>query len=163
VLRLFGNRRRPDRQGRLTGIYVCARADAPMQSLESVEAETDRGLQGDRYASKTGFWKRTDACQVTMIAEEDLSRIEARTGVALHEGQHRRNLVLRGLSAADLAGRHFRVGEVVFVFERPRPPCGHLESLTQPGMAKALGRHAGLCARVLEGGRLTVGDDVVLL
>lgn len=142
---------------------MCARAGAPMLSLESVEAEMDRGLQGDRYAAKTGFWRHTDACQVTMIAEEDLSRIQARTGIALLEGQHRRNLVLRGLSAADLEGRHFRVGEAVFVYERRRPPCAHLESLTEPGMAKALGRHAGLCARVLEGGRLTVGDDVVLL
>ncbi len=121
------------------------------------------GLDGDRYARGDGFWKATDGCQVTLIAEEDLSRAQWRSGIPLAHGEHRRNLVVRGLAIASMAHRQLRIGTAVLAWLRPRPPCGYLDSVTRPGTAKALGRRSGICLRVVSGGTIRVGDPVEII
>jgi MOSC domain-containing protein YiiM len=146
--------------GVLAAIYVAPRAGAPMTAQESIEVIAGRGLAGDRYADGKGFYQATDACQVTVIDREALARIERRTGVRVTQGEHRRNLVVRGISLRDLTHERVRIGSVVFQYDRPRPPCAYLESITQPGMAKALRRDSGACLRALESGVIRVGDAV---
>jgi MOSC domain-containing protein YiiM len=147
-------------RGRLQAIYLAPEAGAPMVSVDAAEVIRGRGLAGDRYAEDKGFYRATDACQVTLIGAEALARTQARTGVALLHGQHRRNLIVRGLDPARLRSRRLRIGPVLFEYHRPRPPCGYLERLTEPGMVKALARHPGICLRALEDGLIRVGDPV---
>lgn len=149
--------------GVLVGIWVADAAAAPCRSVDRVEALAGRGLEGDRYASGAGFWKATDGCQVTLIAEEDLARAERRYAIPLAAGQHRRNLVVRGLRPEAVRGRHLRIGAALLAWHRPRPPCLYLDSITRRGTAKALGRHSGICLRVAEGGLIRVGDGVRLI
>lgn len=157
----FGRRTAPS--GRLVGIFLSESAGAPMRSHDRTEAIAGAGLAGDRYASGRGFWRVTDACQVTLIHAEDLSRAERRHGLPLGAGQHRRNLVVEGLAGVDLRGQRLRIGEAVFDWHRVRPPCGYLDRVSGSGIAKALGRRSGYCLRVCEGGMLKVGDRVELL
>jgi hypothetical protein len=70
----------------LVAIWLADSAGAPARSVAQAEALTGRGLEGDRYANGTGFWKATDGCQVTLIAEEDLARAERRHGIPLAAG-----------------------------------------------------------------------------
>lgn len=155
------------KQGRLLAIYVTPAAGRPMQTVDSVLAIAGAGLEGDRYAAGAGFWKATDACQVTLISEDDLRH--ARTGrrpelrERLASGHHRRNLVVGGIRTGRLDGRRFRIGDAVFGFDKPRPPCGYLDRVEGDGMCRALGRHSGVCLRVLRGGTIAVGDTVELL
>jgi len=94
-------KRRPeDLRGTLVGIFVADDAGEPMHRLQRCEALAGMGLAGDRYASTRGHWKRTDACQVTLVAEEDLLRAEPRSELPFADGQHRRNLVVRGIPLA---------------------------------------------------------------
>ena len=78
-------------------------------------------------------------------------------------GEHRRNLVVRGVPLAAYRSRQVRIGEVVLAFHCLRPPCGYLERLLQPGAANALAGGAGIGLRVIEGGMLRVGDRVQVL
>jgi MOSC domain-containing protein YiiM len=129
-----------------------------------VRAVAGRGLEGDRYATRQGYWTDVDECQVTLIAGEDLDGITASSGVAVQDGQHRRNIVTRGVDLRGLAGRTFRIGEATFVYDRPRPPCRYIEALTEPGMTRALAaRRGGICARVVESGLLRTGDQIEVL
>jgi MOSC domain-containing protein YiiM len=146
--------------GRLEAIYLAPQAGSPMVPVQSVEVLRGRGLAGDRYERGQGFYRATDACQVTLIGAEALERAQARTGVPLTQGEHRRNLVVRGLEPEALRGRRLRIAEVLFEYHRPRPPCGYLERLTVPGMVKALVRRPGVCLRALEDGVIRVGDPV---
>ncbi|MGD2084275.1 MAG: MOSC domain-containing protein [Chromatiales bacterium] len=155
---LLGRRPGP---GRLERIYLAPRAGAPMAASQAAQVLRGRGLAGDRYAEGRGFYRATDACQLTLIGAEALERIQARTGIALLGGEHRRNLVVRALEPEALKGRRLRIGTVLFEYHRPRPPCGYLERLTAPGMVKALVRHPGVCLRALEDGLIRVGDPVV--
>jgi MOSC domain-containing protein YiiM len=145
-------------------LFVAAAGGAAMRAVDEVQAVAGRGLDGDRYALRTGYWTDVDECQVTLIAAEDLETITRSSGVAVQDGQHRRNIVTRGVELRALAGRQFRIGDATFAFDRPRPPCRYIESITETGMTRALAaRRGGICARVVESGVVRVGDLVEVL
>ncbi|KAA6182304.1 MOSC domain-containing protein [Thiohalocapsa marina] len=161
--RRIGRLSRQQREGELSAIFISAAAGALMRPCDEALAIVDRGLAEDRYALGRGFWRLTDGCQVTLIYAEDLRRAERRHGLSLSAGQHRRNLVVSGLAGLDLRGVSLRIGEALFEWHRVRPPCGYLDRVAGAGTAKALGRHAGHCLRVREGGRIKLGDRVTLI
>lgn len=132
-----------------------------MQSLPAADAATGQGLVGDRYHAGSGHWHPVESCPLTLISADDLERAQRRVPVALDHGEHRRNLVISGMRTKALEGRRFRIGTAQFEYWKPRPPCGYINQVTGENMAKALGRDSGVCLRVLEGGRLEVGDAVL--
>jgi MOSC domain-containing protein YiiM len=150
-------------------IYIAPKGSAAMERVEEVRAIENGGLKGDRYKEGTGYWTPYgDVCEVTLIEGEDLDEIERETGIGVKNGEHRRNIVTRGIKLKDLRrrwfrGRRFRIGEVVLEYDRPRPPCKHIRELTEPGMTRALRRRGGICARVVEGGRIRAWDEIVIL
>jgi len=112
---------------------------------------------------RTGYWTGVDECQATLIQAEMLEEIASETGIAVGNGEHRRNIVTRAVSLNLLVGRRFRIGDVLFEYDRPRPPCGYIQKITERGMTRALGgARGGICVRVIEGGRFRVNDEVVL-
>jgi len=149
--------------GVIEGIYLAREGGAPVERVEEVEALKGCGLKGDRYCSGTGHWSRFDRdCEVTFVEAEDLDRIGLETGLQVKNGEHRRNIVTRGVSLKDLRRTRFRIGEAVFGHGKPCSVCQHVERLTEPGMARALKGRGGMCARVLEGGRVRSGDVIVV-
>lgn len=144
-------------------IFIAPVGGACMQAVEEVEALAGQGLRGDRYTTKSGYWTRVDECQVTLIEAEHLEEIFRTAGIRVQDGEHRRNLVTRGVRLEDLAGKRFRIGEAVLEFDRPRPPCSYVQALTEPGMTKALVRRGGICARVVQSGAIRLQDSIVIL
>ncbi len=150
--------------GLVEEIYITSEGSAAMERVEEVRAVAG-GLAGDRYKEGTGYWTYFgDVCEVTLIEAEDLDEIEQEAGLRVKNGEHRRNIVTRGVRLHDLNGSRFRVGEVVLEYDRPRPPCKHVQDLTEPGMTRALRRRrGGICARVIEGGLIRAQDEIVAL
>jgi MOSC domain-containing protein YiiM len=147
--------------GLIEEIYIAARGGEPMIKVEEIEAVAGAGLRGDRYMQRTGYWTAVDECEVTLIRAEDLKEIMEKAGVRVASGEHRRNLVTRGVDLYSLRGTRFKAGRAVLEFDRPRPPCRYIQSLTERGMTKALGRtRGGICARVIESGWIRPGDAV---
>jgi MOSC domain-containing protein YiiM len=147
------------------GIFLAPESGAEMKSVEVATALEGCGLEGDRYCAGIGHWSRFGrVCEVTFIAAEDLDYIERETGVSVNNGQHRRNVVTRGISLKTLRrGERFRVGEVAFEYRGPRSVCRYIERLTEPGMTQALKGRGGICARVIENGTVRVGDEIEVL
>jgi len=142
-------------------IFIAPVGGSEMQRAEEIEAVEGKGLQGDRYAERTGYWTGYDECQVTLIEAEGLDEIRAKTSVQVAEGQHRRNIVTRGVDIRSLTGKRFRVGDALLEYDRPRPPCKYIQSVSERGMTKALGRNrGGICARVVQSGTIRVGDAI---
>jgi MOSC domain-containing protein YiiM len=140
-------------------IYVVSRGGQPMQPVAEVEAVEGRGLEGDRYFMRTGYWTDEDECQVTLIEAEGLDEI--RGTVQVSAGQHRRNLVTRGIKLHELIGKTFSIGDAVLEYDRPRPPCRYIQSVSEAGMTKALGHdRGGICARVVTSGIIHVNDRI---
>ncbi len=145
-------------------IFISSAGGADMEAVKEVEAEAGCGLRGDRYSKKSGYWTGVDECEVTLIESEDLDQIRLQTGIRVENGEHRRNLVTRNVRLEELAGKRFRVGaEAIFEFDRPRPPCKYIESITEPGMTRVLLRNGGICVRVVQSGVIRTQDPIVVL
>lgn len=134
-----------------------------MQPCQQLEAVKDRGLRGDRYFEKTGFWHPVESCQVTLISEDDLLRAEKRGKISMSKGIHRRNLLISGLKTKDLKGKLFRIGNALFAYQKPRPPCAYLDTVAEKGVARALSYHSGICIRVIESGIVHVEDSLTIV
>ena len=148
-------------KGVVEGIFVTGEGSAAMERVEEVRTIEGCGIEGDRYCEGTGFWTGYgDVCQVTLISSEDLDYIESELGIGVANGEHRRNIVTRGVDLGSLRRKRFRVGEVLLEYDRPRPPCRHVQDLTEPGMTRALRGRGGICARVIEAGVIRARDAI---
>ena len=149
--------------GTLVAIFTAPTSGAPMQAQPVVRAEPGRGLEGDRYWKGEGAFSRWPGPrrEVTLTAAEDLAEAEHAFGVALSAGEHRRNLVVRGVPLADLLKQEFWIGGVRLRGVRKCAPCKYLVRVTgQEAIFDALVRRGGLRAEVLTEGTLSVGDSV---
>ena len=148
-------------KGVVEGIFVTGEGSAKMERVEEVRTIEGCGIEGDRYCEGTGFWTGYgDVCQVTLISSEDLDYIESELGIGVANGEHRRNIVTRGVDLGSLRRKRFRVGDVLLEYDRPRPPCRHVQDLTEPGMTRALRGRGGICARVIEAGVIRAQDAI---
>jgi len=98
---------------------------------------------------------------VTLIQAEHLPVIAALSGHAtIAPATLRRNLVVSGIPLIALKQRRFRIGEVELEGTQPCDPCSRMEDALGAGGYNAMRGHGGLCARVLRGGLLRLGDEV---
>lgn len=146
---------------RVEAIYTAEAGGEPMDSQESVRA-VDGGVAGDRYCTGQGHYSPFDVCQVTFVQAEALEVISERSQLDVLDGQHRRNVVVRGGDVHDLLNHRFTVGNARFEGTRKRPPCRYLERVTgQDGLLRALANGAGgICARVADPGEFATGDEI---
>ncbi len=141
------------------GIYLATEAGAPMQSRDAVEVVTGVGILGDRYATKRGHWSdpRWREQQLTLVQAEVADEL------GVEPRDLRRSLVTRGVQLQGLLGLEFRIGGAVLAGVLPCDPCQYLENLLErPGLLRDLVGKGGLRARVLQGGRIAVGDPIVV-
>lgn len=147
----------------LTSIFIAAAPSAPMQPRPFVQAIAGVGLEGDRYANRTGTFAKpvpTKPDHVTLIESEAVEAAQRDYGLAIDASQTRRNLVVTGVPLNHFVGRLFRIGQAVFRGVELCEPCGHLERLTCTGIKKALIHRGGLRAEIVQGGELAAGDRV---
>jgi MOSC domain-containing protein YiiM len=125
-------------------------AIAPVGSASAVAG---KGLEGDRHFHGDGA---EPGQALTLIEAEVLEE------VGLSGAESRRQVMVRGVRLNDLVGRRFRVGEVECLGVELCEPCLHLQQLTRPGIIKELIHRAGLNVDILNDGRISVGDPVVV-
>jgi MOSC domain-containing protein YiiM len=146
------------RHGRVEWIGLRPQRKVEMIAVSEVFATAGKGLQGDRYSNASG--KRG----ITFIQAEHLPVIAALSGHDCVEASLlRRNIVISGLPLVALIGRRFRVGEVLLEGTDACDPCSNMEAALGPGGFNAMRGHGGLCARILEGGRIQLGDALIAM
>jgi len=146
---------RDRRVGSVAAIFTAPDAERPLARVEVVEAIAGRGLEGDRYYEGRGtFSAPGHGYELTLVEAEVLDSID------LPWDQARRNIVTRGIALNSLVGHRFKVGAVGCIGRRLAEPCAHLERLTRPGLLSPLVHRGGLRADILDGGSITVGDQI---
>jgi len=147
--------------GIVESIFIASAAQAPMQAVTEAAAIPGAGLQGDRYALKTGtFFKPQPDYELTLIEAEAVEAMHRDYGIELGPGNARRNLVTRGVALNHLVGKEFTVGDVRIRGIRLCEPCDHLERLTGKPVIKGLRHRGGLRAQILTAGTIHAGDEV---
>jgi MOSC domain-containing protein YiiM len=150
--------------GRVEAIHIASAAGESMVPLGEVRAVPGRGLEGDRYFSKTGTYSRHEGAdrQITLIEVEAVEALERDYRIALDPGESRRNVATRGVAVNHLVGRRFRIGEVRLRGLRLCEPCSHMERLSGKPVRSGLVHRGGLRAEILTEGVIRVGDPVEL-
>ncbi|MEZ3143255.1 MOSC domain-containing protein [Halobaculum sp. MBLA0143] len=145
-------------------LFTAPEGGAAMEPRETVTCR-EGGIVDDRYFDGSGTYAPFDTCEVTFVSWAAVETIREQTGIDLSDGRHRRNVVLAGAEPTDLLDTTFRVGGVTFRGTRRRPPCAHVEEVAdEAGVEEALGDgRGGICADVVEGGELAVGDRLELV
>ncbi len=141
--------------GRVEWIGIRPEKRKPLEVVKSVEANTKQGLVGDHYRGSNG--KR----QVTLIQAEHLEAVASMLGKDVVDPLLlRRNIVVRGINLLALKEKRFQVGGAVLEMTGLCHPCSRMEQNLGAGGYNAVRGHGGITARVLERGKVAVGDEV---
>ena len=151
--------------GRVEAIHIAPASGVPMEAVERVRAIAGVGLEGDRYAAKTGRWSPDPKVDrdITLVAAEAVERLADAFSIDLAPGETRRNVTTRGVDLNALVGRRFRVGDAECEGTRLCEPCQYLTDLLGKPILEPLVHRAGLRARIISGGEIAVGAEVVPL
>ncbi len=143
--------------GKLEWIGLRTTRRGQMVAVEQVLAQQDLGLEGDHRCQGTPGSAR----QVTLISREYIGQIEHFLGRrSISPDLLRRNLVVSGINLAALRHQRFRIGEAEFEATALCHPCSRMEKALGRGAVAAMLGHGGLCARVVRGGSICLGDRV---
>jgi MOSC domain-containing protein YiiM len=122
-------------------------AMVPSLSLRLIE---DLGVEGDHHA------RPRSSRQVLLMAEENCGAF------GLSPGEVRENIVTRGLDLQNLAaGTQLEIGAAALEITKDCEPCSFIDGL-RPGLRARMERRRGMLARVLRGGEIRVGDEILL-
>lgn len=139
--------------GRLGAIWIKRAKRGPMDPREAATLVAARGLAGN--ANQGG--RR----QVTLISEESWAEAISELGIPVEPGSRRANLMVSGIDLQKTRGRVLRVGLSRLRIWSECTPCRQMDEVCL-GLRKALRPNwrGGVCAEVLDGGEIRVGDDV---
>ena len=150
--------------GTVRAIHTAPEASAPMESRECVEAVEGKGLRGDRYFRGQGTYSNTArdmSREITLIEAETIEVVQRDYDIDIAPGEHRRNLTTRGVALDHLVGERFCVGAAICEGVELCAPCSYLERLLErEGIHDALVHRGGLRARIVDGGEISVSDNV---
>jgi hypothetical protein len=147
----------PAGSGLVEGIWIASAAGEPARALSSARALPGRGLEGDRHVAGTGtFPSGRPGSALTLVAAEVCESFTP----PLRAGEHRRNVVVRGLDLNRLVGHEFQIGSVRCRGMRLCEPCTVMQRYAGRPVLRALVHRAGLRADILETGEIQVGDTV---
>lgn len=143
--------------GRVEWIGIRPARGEPMTTLDNAMISPGKGLEGDRFEGR-----ETSKRQVTLIQKEHLHAIASWLGrEALEPDIFRRNIVVSGLNLLALKGKTFQIGGAVLEYTGLCHPCSKMETALGPGGYNAMRGHGGITTRVIEGGKVAIGDSVL--
>lgn len=133
-----------------------------MRSADEIRAVPGSGLEGDRYATRTGTWsdRPGEGREVTLIEAEAIAAIAREYDIDIAPSDARRNLLTEGVPLNHLVEREFDVGGVRLAGVRLCEPCAHLSRLAGADLHRALRHRGGLRATVVRGGTVRPGDPI---
>jgi MOSC domain-containing protein YiiM len=141
----------------LNGIAVRAASRAPMQLRETASITAESGVEGDLRG-------RPGRRQVTVLSAGGWRAACEALGTTLEWTARRANLLIDGLTFdPSHAGAIIRIGDVELQITQETTPCSRMEQAC-PGLKNALKPEwrGGVCCRVLQPGRVALGDAVAI-
>lgn len=138
------------------GIRPAKRAD--LEEIRGAAISIESGLDGDHYSG------RSKKRQITLIQAEHLEAVAKMLGKdKIEHNSIRRNIIVSGINLLALKEQQFRIGEeVVLEMTGLCHPCSRMEENLGAGGYNAMRGHGGITAKVIEGGKIKIGNTVQL-
>ena len=140
-----------------TVLAVCTSAEKGVQKrdVHSAHFTPEWGIDGDAHAGK---WHR----QVSLLSADKIEAFRAK-GAEVVYGDFGENLVVSGFDFRSLpVGTLLRCGEVLLEMTQIGKEC-HSHCAIYKTMGDCIMPREGVIARVLEGGTITVGDEMSIV
>ncbi len=141
--------------GRIHAICISEKKGTQKHEVSSAKLVENHGIEGDAHA---GTWHR----QVSLLG---LAQIEEfrRRGAKVEFGAFGENLVVEGYHFRELpVGTRFQAGEAILEMTQIGKEC-HSHCAIYHAMGDCIMPREGVFARVLRGGVIRTGDELVLL
>ena len=129
-----------------------------MLESRGLDVTPERGIEGDCRG-------RPGKRQVTVLSLESWQVACAEVNADLHWTTRRANLLVEGLTfGPESVGKVIHIGELQLLITRETDPCRRMDQ-AHPGLKRALlpEWRGGVCCRVVNGGRIAVGDHVEII
>ena len=140
--------------GRLAGIARREKKRAEMEQLSNADVSVETGIACDSRG-KPGIR------QVTLLGAKDWQLACDELGVEIPWTARRANLLIEAMDLPKDAGHMIEIGTVRLQTTVEVDPCSRMDE-AQQGLRQALvpNQRGGIACRVIEGGRISVGDSV---
>lgn len=150
------------------GIFIASSSAAPMQAISTANIQKGIGIVGDRYGdggNGTYSLFKEPGRQLTIVSADSLESAFIENDMEpLPLGDLRRNIVVRGMSSAELngyIGYEMTLGTCRVFVHRLCVPCKYNEAKNKrPGLMIKLWTACGVNCEVLEGGVVEIGDSI---
>lgn len=145
--------------GKVVWIGVRPQTRQPMEVLEETFANIG-GLTDDRANKGNPNNKR----QVTLIQHEHLKAVASFLGKDnIDPSLIRRNMVVKGINLNALKDKQFKIGDAILEMTGFCFPCSRMEENLGKGGFNAMRGHGGINCRVIEEGKIRIGDELIVL
>lgn len=143
--------------GVLAGIARRDGKRAPMQTLQEADISIRTGVAMDSRG-------KPGSRQVTVMALSSWRDACAEVGSDIAWTTRRANLLVDGIALPDTIGATLRIGKVRLLVTGEVDPCSRMDEQC-PGLTAALkpAWRGGASCKVIVGGRVGVGDSVILV
>lgn len=121
----------------------------PGHTVKKIDAGPGQGLSGDYHQQN-----------VTLIEWANIAPLTRTLGIM--PADLRRQIVTKGVSLNSLVGVRFYVGTMLLEGIELAHPCKWLQDITGKPVLRELVGKGGIRARVVRGGAVWRGDDIVL-
>jgi len=121
----------------------------PTRSHQQLTLSEGKGIEGDRFVESL--------YPITFFSLEVAEAIEIAFNQTIDITLYRRNITISGINLCELIGKEFTIGEVVFVGMAHCNPCTWMDAIIEKGTYRQMKGRGGLRAKVIKGGRITLG------
>lgn len=129
--------------------------NSPLIEKQRIDCVAGKGLLGDRYFNHQEDYKG----QITFLSVEVFDQLCDKFGIRdKPAGVLRRNVIVSDIDLLSLIGKDFEIQGVKFRGTQHCAPCDWMEIAFAPGAKEFLKDNAGLRAKILTDGSLTVGE-----
>lgn len=140
--------------GKIMAVCVSPARGTQKKNVGEAVFLEDFGLEGDAHAGK---WHR----QVSLLSYEKIQAFRKR-GAQVADGAFGENLVVQGLDLSSLPiGTHLSCNDVVLELTQIGKECHHGCEIYRK-MGDCIMPREGVFARVVCGGRIRTGDEIVI-
>lgn len=141
--------------GKIMAVNISEKKGTQKENIHSAMIIEDFGIEKDAHAGK---WHR----QVSLLAYEKIQEFKDK-GAPIHDGSFGENLIVSGFELTKLPiGTKFKCGDVVLELTQIGKKC-HSGCEIYKIMGDCIMPREGVFTKVLHGGRISEGDEIVII